>query len=79
MAKDSDLSDRQLESGSNSFLIDIHYHDHSTWQGTLQWLETGQKIHFRSELEMLHLIQQAVNENASLRTWKDSITLKAVK
>lgn len=61
--------------GGTNFLIAIHYQENHSWQGSIQWLETGRKIHFRSELELMNLIQNAVDINQgaeqSLRKWED--------
>ncbi len=46
----------------NSFLVDIMFRQHSSWQGTLTWLnhaETLPKENFRSVLELLRLIQSS--------------------
>lgn len=45
-----------------SFLVNIHHTENHSWQGSIQWLETGETIHFRSALEMTLLIDQAVQE-----------------
>jgi len=57
----------------NSFLVSVHRQDHQSWQGSIQWLETGQKVHFRSALEMMTLIDKALNSTAGsekdIRNW----------
>ncbi len=68
--------------GGTNFLIAIHHHENHSWQGSIQWLDTGQKVHFRSELEMLTLMNQAVQtgctETEKLRSWEDEQKLQAV-
>ncbi|SFH47849.1 hypothetical protein SAMN05192551_101134 [Tindallia magadiensis] len=61
------------------FLIDIRFLQHNSWQGSIQRMDTGEKIFFRSELELLMLMGSATeelnsraNEDQSLRKWKDS-------
>ncbi len=70
-------------SGSTNFLISIHYFENNSWQGTIEWLDTGKKLHFRSELELLNLMNQAVQEthkdNEESRNWDDSIVLHSAK
>ncbi|MDH8679240.1 hypothetical protein QE109_13870 [Fusibacter bizertensis] len=60
--------------GSN-FLISIHHQENHSWQGVIEWLDTGKKMHFRSELELMNLIHGAVElqseSKESLRTWND--------
>lgn len=46
--------------GAPSFLVRVHYCQGATWQGTIQWLETGRTTPFRSTLEMIHLMEQVV-------------------
>lgn len=43
-----------------SFLVQIHHAEHHSWQGSIQWLDTGEVIHFRSALELTLLMEQAV-------------------
>ena len=58
---------------SKNFLISIYKQENFSYQGEIQWLDTGKKVRFRSELELLNLIHQAtqaeVNEKDSMRTW----------
>ena len=61
--------------GGVNFLITIHHQENHSWQGSIQWLDTGKKVHFRSELEMMQLLHQAAQatpkEAISFRTWDD--------
>ena len=43
-----------------SFLIEIRYCQHQTWQGTITWLEAKKKLNFRSALELIRLMGSAV-------------------
>ena len=54
---------RRSTISGNNFLISIRYQKNHSWQGTVQWLETGETIHFRSELELLNLIQDGLSQN----------------
>lgn len=49
--------------GGVNFLISIHNTQNSSWQGALEWLDTGEKIHFRSALELIQLLDEAVESN----------------
>lgn len=64
---------------STSFLITIHRQENHSWQGTIQWLESNLTVHFRSELEMLSLIQEATQKSQpkveSRRVWDEHIDL----
>lgn len=50
-----------IQGGAN-FLVTINHTDNHSWQGSIQWLDTGERIHFRSALEMTSLIDQAVKQ-----------------
>lgn len=69
--------------GGSNFLISIYHQENHSWQGVIQWLDTGKKVHFRSELELMNLIHGAVQMNQEtdeqLRTWEDDHSLKVVK
>lgn len=67
--------------GSN-FLISILHQENHSYQGVIEWLDTGKKVHFRSELELMNLIHNAVqstsvNENP-MRSWEDERKISAV-
>ena len=59
-----------------TFTIQIQFQQHSTWQGTIAWAEGGKRQKFRSELEMLKLMMEAVSADESdetkktLNTWE---------
>lgn len=48
------------QSGS-SFLIRIQYRQNASWQGMIQWLDGKKSRHFRSFLEMVMLMQEALS------------------
>jgi len=62
--------------GGSNFLISIHRQENHSWQGSIQWLDTGTRIHFRSELELMNLIHSAVQTNQCeehlFRDWSDN-------
>lgn len=59
-----------------TFTIQIQFQQNATWQGTIAWVEGRKSQKFRSELEMLKLMMEAVAANESdkakeaLSTWK---------
>ncbi|AFM00084.1 MULTISPECIES: hypothetical protein [Desulfitobacterium] len=59
-----------------TFTIQIQFQQNATWQGSIAWAEGGKCQNFRSELEMLKLMMEAVAGNKSddaedtLDTWK---------
>lgn len=48
--------------GASTFLIRIHFKQNTNWQGTIQWLESNQTIPFRSVLELVFLLNEAVDK-----------------
>lgn len=58
-------SERTLIETSKSFLIGIRYRQNTSWQGTVQWLDGKQTRHFRSCLELVMLIEEALASDAA--------------
>lgn len=46
-----------------TFEISVKFMQNSTWQGQIHWIEKNQKQHFRSALEMLKLMDEALTES----------------
>ena len=46
-----------------TFLVNILYRQNATWQGRVLWAEEGKTYSFRSALELLKLIDGALEEN----------------
>ena len=44
-----------------TFEVSVKFARNSTWQGQIHWVEEGKKQNFRSALEMLKLIDGAIN------------------
>ncbi len=69
-------TNRFAKEGSAGFLIKIMFRKNYNWQGEVHWLDTDQKRRFRSSLELLMLLQEAMEETGappaeySFRTWK---------
>lgn len=68
--------------GGCNFLVSVHHSENYSFQGVIEWLDTGKKLHFRSELELMSLILEATQSEQdalkSLRTWVDVKNLKSV-
>lgn len=48
------------EKGSHTFVVKILNEQNETWQGSVTWLETNEVQYFRSALEMLRLMSDAI-------------------
>lgn len=61
-----DMREKQEELTSKgrlgTFNIQIQYRENATWQGKILWVEGKQDSHFRSALEMLKLIDSALDK-----------------
>lgn len=49
----------------STFTIQIQFQQNATWQGSIAWAEGGKFQRFRSELEMLKLMMEAVASDSS--------------
>ena len=47
---------------NEAFLVGVEYQENATWQGTVTWTNRGKTMHFRSVLEMIKLIDSALEE-----------------
>jgi hypothetical protein len=63
--------------GTTDFLIRVMFRENTTWQGEVHWLNSDKKRSFRSSLELLLLMQEAMDEadapsaSTIFRNWKD--------
>ena len=53
-------SDILLNGRIATFKLRVPYHHNDGWQGSVMWLETRHEEHFRSVLELLSIIYQAL-------------------
>ena len=50
-----------------TFLVHVQYCQNATWQGTIVWADEKQTSNFRSALEMLKLMDSAVEQSDERR------------
>jgi len=55
-------SQRDVGSTKGTFEISVKFMQNSTWQGQIHWVEKNLKQNFRSALEMLKLMDEALAE-----------------
>ena len=61
--------------GSTDFLVRVMFRKNTTWQGEIHWLGSDKKRSFRSSLELMLLMQEAMDQkdtpqaNYNLRSW----------
>lgn len=46
----------------NTFIIRVQYRQNASWQGSVQWVEGGKEQHFRSALELIKLMDEALEK-----------------
>ena len=62
------------DNANSSFEVKVCFTQNATWQGKIQWIEQRQKQTFRSALEMLTLMDEALSEGEHLEGstgWKE--------
>lgn len=66
----------QNENGRQAtFVINIRYRQNSTWQGKIQWIEEKKEQAFRSTLEMIKLMDEALSvshDTKDFEGWSDA-------
>lgn len=53
-------SKEEIISGAGTFIVDIKCRENNTWQGTVNWVEKNETRSFRSMLEMIGLMNSAL-------------------
>ena len=61
---DSEMLRKSGEKGT--FIIRVEQRQHSSWQGRVTWVESGETVAFRSALELLKLIDEALESGGTL-------------
>ncbi len=49
-----------IQNSEPTFLINVKYRQNASWQGTIKWLEANTEKNFRSTLELIKLMDDAV-------------------
>ena len=57
-----------MDSKRNTFVVKVIGNEHASWQGSVTWLEEHKEQTFRSALELIKLIDGAVNGNIEVIT-----------
>lgn len=61
--------------GPASFLIQVQFRQNATWQGSIQWLDQKKTQRFRSTLELIQLMDSALDsrgpDEKSFAGWND--------
>ena len=54
--------------GRATFTVQVTYRQNATWQGTIAWMENKKIQQFRSALEMIKLMDNALAESSGSDT-----------
>lgn len=60
-----EVSPEEMQGKHTAFLLHVQFRQNSTWQGTLEWLSQKKIKRFRSELELIGLIAEALINKSS--------------
>lgn len=58
----SEPEDNLFKVGGSAFMVRILFRQNASWQGELHWLDRDKKRSFRSLLELIMLMQAALEE-----------------
>jgi len=55
------IDEKQLKNGAKgTFVVRVLFRQNATWQGTVSWVEGNKTQSFRSMLELIHLLEDAL-------------------
>jgi len=63
--KVSPMKNEELGGSKCTFEVSVKFQQNATWQGQILWAEKNLKQNFRSVLEMIKLMDEALGEGAA--------------
>ncbi|MFY9188043.1 MAG: hypothetical protein WAO22_02165 [bacterium] len=63
------------QTSSNTFLVKVLYTQHTSTQGIIQWIDQEKALSFRSFMELIHLLEEALQSRGDMdqfRTWQQT-------
>ena len=54
---------QEPNSSKGTFVVNVQFRQNATWQGNILWMEENRKQNFRSVLEMIRLMDEALLES----------------
>lgn len=57
-----------INASNQTFVLEIKSTRNNTWQGTILWVQTQQKVAFRSALEAIKILDSALTEQSEDET-----------
>lgn len=53
----------EVTAEKSTFIVQVLFRQNATWQGKVKWVETGEETNFRSTLELLKLMDEAITKS----------------
>ena len=60
------MKNRESLNNKNTFIVKVEYCQHGTWQGQVTWAEENKTVRFRSALELVKLMEEAIGLSAEV-------------
>ncbi|WP_133969586.1 hypothetical protein [Eubacterium limosum] len=60
--------EKVVNTNNQTFILEIKSTRNNTWQGTILWVQTQQKVAFRSALEAIKILDSALTEQSEDET-----------
>ena len=54
--------DKNATNKKGTFIVKVEYSQNRSWQGRIIWAERGREVRFRSTLELLKLMDEAISK-----------------
>jgi hypothetical protein len=59
----------EQDRGAVTFVIQVQFQQNATWQGSIDWIEAKKTQRFRSVLEMIKLMDEALSDGSEEPAW----------
>lgn len=60
--------EKVVNTNNQTFILEIKSTRNNTWQGTILWVQTQQKVAFRSALEAIKILDSALTDEGADET-----------
>lgn len=70
--EDRGIAQEEVEA---TFIVRVRFKQNATWQGSLSWIEWKMTQNFRSTLEMLKLMDEALESEDKIVKTKENIEI----
>ena len=59
---------KRENTNKTTFIVKVEFSENSSWQGKVIWAEENKTVRFRSALELIKLMEEAISEGAEIST-----------